>query len=109
VRALLTLDALLLAAPQVLHAAGEAVAQQLELLEAEQAGAAEGLAGGSGRAGEAVRRTGAGAGREARKGVGDDVRELTLEPRDLRLQRPARGALAVPPQRTERLSGALHG
>jgi hypothetical protein len=81
---LLTLDALLLAVPQVLHAAGQAVAHQLQLLEAEQAGPPEGLAGGSGRAREAVRRTEAGAGREAWEPVGNDSRELTLEPGDLR-------------------------
>jgi hypothetical protein len=103
---LLTIGTLLLAAPQVLHAAREAVADQLQLLEAQQAGAPEGLAGGGGRAGEAVRGTGAGAGREAREPVGNDARQLTLEPRDLRLQRAARGALAVA---TERLSSALDG
>jgi hypothetical protein len=103
---LLTLDAPLLAAPQVLDAAGEAVAHQLQLLEAQQAGTPEGLAGGSGRAREVVRRTGAGAGREAREPVRDDARQLALEPRDLRLQRAARGALAVA---TERLSAAPDG
>jgi hypothetical protein len=81
---LLTLHALLLAVPQVLHAAGQAVAHQLQLLEAEQAGSPEGLAGGSGRASEAVRRTEAGVGRQAWDPVGDDARELTLEAADLR-------------------------
>jgi hypothetical protein len=81
---LLTLDVVLLAAPQVLHAAGQAVAHQLQLPEAEQAGTPEGLAGVGARAGEAVHRTEAGAGREAWEPVGDDARELTLEPADLR-------------------------
>jgi hypothetical protein len=81
---LLTLDALLLAVSQVLHAAGQAVAHQLQLLEAEQAGTPKGLAAGSGRTREGVRRTDAGARREAWEPVGDDRRELTLEPGDLR-------------------------
>jgi hypothetical protein len=81
---LLTLHALLLAVPQVLHEPGQAVAHQLQLPEAEQAGTPEGLAGVGARAGEAVHRTEAGAGREAWEPVGDDARELTLEPADLR-------------------------
>jgi hypothetical protein len=86
---LLTLHALLLAVPQVLHAAGQAVAHQLQLPEAEQAGTPEWLAGVGARAREAVHRTAVhrtedSAGREAWEPVGDDAGELTLEPADLR-------------------------
>jgi hypothetical protein len=74
------LAALLDAPAQVLHAPGELVAQLLQLLEAEQAGA-----GGGG-----CERSGA----EVRKAVGHDRRHLPLESRHLLAQRPAGRALA---------------
>ena len=83
------LGALAREATNVLHPPGEPVARALELLEAEQARPAE-------RLGAQIAR---GVGRDVRKAAGDDLRELALEPRDLRSQRTPRGALV------ERLDG----
>lgn len=69
--------------PDVLHAAREPVALALELLEAEQTGAAERL-----RLIDARR-----VGRDVRERTGDDLRELALESRHLLAQRTPRGGL----------------
>ncbi len=67
---------------QLLHAAREAVARELELAEARQARRAAATRRG--------RRRG-----DVREGLGDDRRQLVLEPRYLRAQRAPRGALAL--------------
>jgi hypothetical protein len=77
------LEALAREAAQLLHATGEAISRALELREAWQARATEGLAGLAGRG-------------DVGKRLGDDRRELVLEARDLRPQRCSRRALAGP-------------
>jgi len=91
-RAALVLGPLDRAPAQLLQAPGELVAQALELLEREQAGA--------------LRRQAAGVGAEVREAVGDDRRALALEPCHLRAQRAARGALARLDRRRGRRAGS---
>jgi hypothetical protein len=71
---------------QLLKASCERVASALELIEAEQRGAA--------RAGLVAASVAAG-GFDERESIGDDRRELALEPVDLGAQRPPRLPLAV--------------
>jgi hypothetical protein len=82
VRAALVLGALPREPAKLLHTPGQPVARSLELLQAEQAWAGEDLLRGIRRGDEG-------------KPLGDDRRELALEPRDLRPQRAPRRALAV--------------
>jgi len=67
---------------KLLQAPGQLVARALELPEAQQRR--------SGRRGRALTRRGD---RQVREAGRDDRRQLVLEPRDLRAQRVARGAL----------------
>jgi hypothetical protein len=69
------------------YAAGKCVSLTLELGEAEQARAAEALAAGVAR----------GVGRDVRETAGDDLRQLALQPRDLRAQRTPRRKLVDEP------------
>jgi hypothetical protein len=84
-------------ATDVLHASGEAVALALELLEAEQAGAAKRL-----RLVHASR-----VGGDVRERTGDDLRELALEPRHLLAQRAPGGGLVGRPLRREGRNTAI--
>jgi hypothetical protein len=70
-------------AAQLLQAAGEAVAHALELSEPEQGWSTDG---------RTFAALGAGRG-DIGEGVGEDRRDLALEPCDLRLQRLPRGPL----------------
>jgi hypothetical protein len=63
--------------PQILQPRGEPVALALELLEAEQARTAEGF----------LARHARRADRDVREASGDDLRQLTLQARDLTAQR----------------------
>jgi hypothetical protein len=83
--------------PDVLHATCEAVALALELLERQQARAAERL-----RLLDARR-----VGRDVRERTGDDLRELELEPRHLLAQRTPRGGLVERPLRRKGRTTAI--
>ncbi|HWD10230.1 MAG TPA: hypothetical protein VG366_00190 [Solirubrobacteraceae bacterium] len=83
--------------PDVLHAACEAVALALELLQREQPRAAERV-----RLLDARR-----VGRDVRERAGDDLRKLALEPRDLRAQRASRGGLVERPLRRKGRATAI--
>jgi hypothetical protein len=83
--------------PDVLDATREAVALALELLEREQARAAERL-----RLLDAC-----GVGRDVRKCAGDDPRELALESRHLPAQRAPGSCLVEHPLRREGRSTAI--
>jgi hypothetical protein len=82
VRAALVLGALGRQPAKLLHATGQLIARSLELLQAEQMRTDEGLSCGAGRGDEG-------------KPLGDDRRELALEPCHLRPQRAPGGALAL--------------
>ena len=73
----------------VLQASGERVALALELLQAEQARPAEALRPDA----EALGADARGADGDVRERRRDELRELALEPRDLRAQRAPRRAL----------------
>jgi len=87
--------ALVLGAPrggaaELLQPSRKPVAHALELTEIEQARAAVGLARSDSPGGARHERL---AGAEIRKGVGEDARDVLLEPRDLCLQRAPGGPL----------------
>jgi hypothetical protein len=97
VRSALVLGTLRRAPAHVLRVARQPVAQQLELLEAQQAGTAgEGLFSGAARTARGRDfPAGDGGRRDVREALRHEPGKLALEPCDLRSQRASRGSLAV--------------